>query len=356
LVLKGLESKLVSPYNGAMPRHARLDAPGALHHVIGRGIEGAAIFRTDSDRGDFLNRIADLWRDGALRIYAWALLPTHFHLLVRTAGQPLAKSMRQLLTGYVVNFNHRYRRFGHLFQNRYKSIVCEDEPYLLELTRYIHLNPLRAGLVRDLEELRNYPWSGHSAITGHVSREWQDVVEILARFDAWTREAVRQYEAFVLEGVARGRRPELVGGGFVRSAGGWAHVVALRRRGVKLAVDERVLGGGEFAERLVGEAEERVRQTIRLRRKAPGLDDLAVIVVRQTKVSGAELRSGSKARRISSARKLFCQIAVNRLGHAGADVARFLGVGTSAVNRLAAGAQAVGLEDVIKVVLEPTSP
>ena len=105
-----------------MPRHARLDAPGALHHVIGRGIEGTAIFRSDGDRTDFLDRIADLWRAGALRVYAWALLPNHFHLLVRTAGQPLAKTMRQLLTGYVVNFNRRYRRVGHLFQKQHARL------------------------------------------------------------------------------------------------------------------------------------------------------------------------------------------------------------------------------------------
>jgi putative transposase len=351
-----LNNKSTSPYNDAMPRHARLDAPGALHHVIGRGIEGTAIFRSDGDRTDFLDRISDLWRGGALRIYAWALLPNHFHLLVRTAGQPLAKSMRQLLTGYVVNFNRRYRRFGHLFQNRYKSIVCEDEPYLMELTRYIHLNPLRAGLVHDLEALREYPWSGHSAVIGRVVREWQDVAEILGRLGGHAKEAVRRYEVFVLGGVSRGRRPELVGGGLVRSAGGWAHVVAQRRRGAKSASDERVLGGGEFSERLVSEAEERVRETLRLRRKAPELDDLAAIVIRQTGISSVELRSGSKARRISAARRLLCQIAVKHLGHAGSDVARFLGVGTSAVNRLAVGASAAGLDEAIKSVLEPTSP
>lgn len=339
-----------------MPRHARLDAPGALHHVIGRGIEGSLIFRADGDREDFVDRIADLWRDGALRIYAWALLPNHFHLLVRTARQPLAKSMRRLLTGYVVNFNRRHRRFGHLFQNRYKSIICEDEPYLLELTRYIHLNPLRAGLVQDLEGLRNFPWCGHSALAGPFSREWQDVGEILARFEAHTREAIRRYESFVSDGVARGRRPELVGGGLIRSAGGWAHVAALRSRRMQSAGDERVLGGGEFVEQLIREAEDRVRETLRLHRKAPKLDALVAIVARQSGISGAELRSGSKVRRISSARKLFCQIAVKHFGHAGAEVARFLGVETSAVNRLAAGMPATGLDDLIKSVLEPTSP
>ena len=136
-----------------MPRQARLDAPGTLHHIMGRGIEGIKIFRNRVDRKDFIDRLAALCRAGNIRVYAWALMPNHFHLLVRTEGRPISYSMRKLLTGYVVNFNKRHKRFGHLFQNRYKSIVCEDDPYLLELTRYIHLNPLRAGLVKNLEEL-----------------------------------------------------------------------------------------------------------------------------------------------------------------------------------------------------------
>ena len=121
-----------------MPRQARLDAPGTLHHVIGRGIEGTKIFRGPEDREDFLTRLGDLCAEGAWRVYAWALLDNHFHLLVRSGERGLAQSMRRLLTGYVVNFNRRHRRYGHLFQNRYKSIVCEAERYLLEVTRYIH--------------------------------------------------------------------------------------------------------------------------------------------------------------------------------------------------------------------------
>ena len=141
-----------------MPRQPRLDAPGALHHVMGRGIERTNIFRTDRDRHDFLNRLRDLCQDGNLIVYAWSILSSHFHLLVRTGRQPISRSMKKLLTGYVVNFNLRHKRTGHLFQNRYKSILCEDDPYLLELTRYIHLNPLRAGMVGDLEGLKNYPF------------------------------------------------------------------------------------------------------------------------------------------------------------------------------------------------------
>lgn len=105
-----------------------------------------------------------------------------FHLLVRTGNRPLFTSLRKILTGYVVRFNRRHKRQGHLFQNRYKSIVCEEDPYLLELTRYIHLNPLRAGMVRTLKELARYPWSGHSAIMGVVKRQWQNTGEILGYF------------------------------------------------------------------------------------------------------------------------------------------------------------------------------
>src|SRR4030066_2161967 len=165
-----------------MARQPRLDAPGALHHIIGRGIERTKIFRTVQDREDFLIRLADLCLDGGLIVYSWSLIPNHFHLLARTGRQSISKSMRKLLTGYVVNFNLRHKRYGHLFQNRYKSIICEDDPYLLELTRYIHLNPLRAGMVRTLKELERYPWSGHSAILGTVKREWQDTGEILRYF------------------------------------------------------------------------------------------------------------------------------------------------------------------------------
>src|SRR4030043_179551 len=150
-----------------MPRRPRLDAPGALHHVMGRGIERTRIFRNDRDREDFLNRLADLCTAGDLIVYAWSLMPNHFHLLVRTGRQPISKRWRKLLTGDVVNFNLRHKRYGHLFQHRYKSIICEEDPYLLELTRYIHPNPLRAGIVDDLKGLSQQwtlsmwraPWS-----------------------------------------------------------------------------------------------------------------------------------------------------------------------------------------------------
>jgi hypothetical protein len=115
-----------------MRRQARLDAPGTLPHVMGRGIEGAEIFRSKNDRMDFLGRFATLCEKECLIAYSWALMPNHFHLLVRAGNQPLSASMKGLLTGHVINFDRRHRRRGYVFQNRYKSIGCEDDPYLVD--------------------------------------------------------------------------------------------------------------------------------------------------------------------------------------------------------------------------------
>ena len=139
-----------------MPRKARIDAPGALHHIIIRGIERKKIFYDDADRDNFLERLCLVLTQTETLCFAWTLIPNHLHLLLRTGGVPIATVMRRLLTGYVVSFNKRHQRHGPLFQNRYKSILCQEDLYLLELVRYIHLNPLRARLVKGDDEGRTF--------------------------------------------------------------------------------------------------------------------------------------------------------------------------------------------------------
>ena len=331
-----------------MPRQPRLDAPGALHHVMGRGIERTNIFRTDRDLEDFLNRLANQCMDGNLIVYAWCLLSNHFHLLVRTGREPISRSMKKLLTGYVVNFNLRHKRSGHLFQNRYKSIICEEDPYLLELTRYIHLNPVRAGMVGGVEELNNYRWAGHSVIIGRVKQKWQDIDTVLSYFGKG-RKAIEKYEEFVRERVSQGRRPELVGGGLIRSLGGWSQVLSLKRKGIKVASDERILGSEGFIERLLSEAEEREKETLRLSRRVPNLATLARRIVKGEGIEESELRSGMRKKRVVKVRRMLCQLAVGKMGYPGAEVARFLGVSTSSVNRLAASEETPDMRKYLKL-------
>jgi putative transposase len=318
-----------------MSRQPRLDAPGTLHHVMGRGIEGAKVFRGDEDREDFLTRLADLCQEGFFTVYAWVLMDNHFHVLIRTGHEPLARGMRRLLTGYVINFNLRHRRHGYLFQNWYKSIVCEDDPYLLELTRYIHLNPVRAGIVHGMRKLWKYPSSGHAVLMGVVQRGWQDTATVLAYFGRRKGIARLAYEGFVREGIARGRRPELVGGGLVRSLGGWTQVLALRTRGIKGSADDRILGSSEFVESLLSEADARERETLRLSANIRGIGSLIKEIADGERVLESELRSGSRQRRIARVRRLVCQLAVRTMNYPGAEVARALGVTTSAVVRAA---------------------
>ena len=147
--------------------------------------------------------------------------PTTSILLLKTGQAPIATVMRRLLTGHAGYFNKRHRRTGHLFQNRYKSILCQEDTYLLELVRYIHLNPLRAGLIKDMDILKKYPYSGHSALMGKVKQNWQDVEWILKLFYERVRVLRRLYHEFVEKGISMGRRKNLAGGGLVRSMGGW---------------------------------------------------------------------------------------------------------------------------------------
>jgi len=261
-----------------MPRRARIDASGALHHIICRGIERRKIFRNNTDKDDFVNRLSQVLSETNTPCYAWALLSNHLHLLLRTGNAPIATIMRKVLTGYVVNFNRRHKRYGHLFQNRYKSIICEDDPYLLELTRYIHLNPLRAGVVESLEKLNRYQWSGHAVLIGKIERKWQDTATMLGYLGNSHEEAIEEYARFIEDGVSQDRRPELVGGGLVRSLGGWSEVVSLRRKSRKAISDERILGSSEFVERIITEADQKEKETLRLSAKISGLDSLAKTV------------------------------------------------------------------------------
>jgi len=315
-----------------MPRLARLDAPGVLHHVMGRGIEKNNIFLNKKDRNDFINRLSGLVDEGAIDIYAWALMPNHFHLLLKTKNCPLSSSMRKLLTGYVVNFNRRHKRYGHLFQNRYKSIVCQEDAYLMELVRYIHLNLLRGGVVKDMNGLNDSPWSGHSAILGKVERQWQDTEYVLAYFGSG-KDRRKSYYKYVIEGIDRGRRPELVGGGLVRSIGGWSEVLALRTRKEGHAFDSRILGDSDFVQEIKTDLDDMIKKNLRVSGQRIDLEELCNRVCKKRDISKTELLSGSRRSEPVNARRIISWLAVHELGYSGAEVARYMGVTTSCITR-----------------------
>jgi len=317
-----------------MPRAARLDAPGVVHHIIVRGIEGRDIFRDDLDRERFLSRLEMLLPATQVTCYAWAFLPNHAHFLFRSGAVPIATLMRRLLTGYAVDFNRRHRRRGYLFQNRYKSILCQEDPYFQELVRYIHLNPLRAGLVRTLAELNHFPYCGHSAVMGRKSRPWQDVMYVLLSFGRTAARGRRAYVAYMAAGTGQGRREELVGGGLVRSVGGWEEVRKLRS-GVRAhqKSDERILGDTEFVQEILAAAEERLTRRAAARRRRNTLERITERAAEQYQMTAAEILQPSRQRRRVHARSLFCFWAAQELEVSLTELARRLGISTPAVSR-----------------------
>lgn len=290
-----------------MPRTARLDVPGLLQHVIVRGIERRDIFLDDDDRHFFVQRLSALLEKTDTDCFAWALMSNHFHLLVRPRNGTLAAFMRRLLTGYAVTFNLRHSRNGHLFQNRYKSIVCDHDEYLLELVRYIHLNPVRAGVVADVGRLERYPWCGHSVVTGNGKLQGQDVESVLGYFGRRIDEARRRYRLFVKDGVTQGRRDDLVG-----------------RRSISVAVipaglfDTRILGDSDFIERL--RLEEPLRERIEV--KVP-LQEIVEKTAKQFGIPECVLSSASRAPVVVKARAIACHLALSA-GHPAAGVGRYL--------------------------------
>lgn len=317
-----------------MPRQARLDAPGTLHHVIVRGIERGKIVKDASDRAAFVERLGASATDTTTVVYAWALLDNHAHLLVRSGPELLAGFMRRLLTRYAVYFNRRHRRHGHVFQNRYKSIVCDEDEYFAELVRYIHLNPLRAGIVEDMKALDRYSYAGHGVIMGKVKAEWQDSDYVLSLFGHTVRQGRRNYREFVEAGIGEGKRPDLVGGGLVRSLGGWSEVGSMRRRKEKRLTDERVLGSGAFVEKLLAEADERVRRQVPASKRGKLIASTIGRVCREHEVAPGELEGGSTRRHVSAARREVVRVLAKEHGIPLATIARSVGVSTSGVWRI----------------------
>jgi REP element-mobilizing transposase RayT len=298
-----------------------------------RGLARGAIVTDDTDRENLLTRLGEIATATGTAIYAWAILANHVHLLCRSGPPGLPVFMRRWLTGYAVSFNRRHRRIGHLFQNRYKSIVVDEDTYFQELVRYIHLNPLRAGLVNSLRALDRYPWCGHATLMGHRTVPWQDRREVLAWFGRSMARAARAYRAYVAAGIPLGRRPDLVGGGLVRSLGGWAAVRAMRPRTPDDMADPRILGRGDFVERLLHEAEARQRPRLRPAERAGRGAAIIKAACTRAGIPPTEFAAGSRRGAISTLRAEVAQTLVADLGLSLAEVARRCGVTTSAISR-----------------------
>jgi putative transposase len=261
-----------------MARKPRVHFPGALYHVIARGNKGQRVFRREEDYKLYLKLLREYKEAFGFLLYAFALMPTHVHLLVEMNEKPLSGFMQRLLFRYTRNYNIRYQTWGHLFQGRHKAILCEKDSYLIELSAYIHLNPVRAGLVQDPLE---YRWTSYPSYLGMEERGIAEVEPILAQFSNEKGKAAEAYEKFVLEHIAAGHRQDLY-----------------------KVEDQRFLGPEGFSARVQRAANEKVRYIYDI--------SMAEIVV------GVEEYFGISAGLIGGVNR-------NRMGALGRGIAGYLG-------------------------------
>jgi len=319
--------------------------------VMIRGIERCKIFRNDDDRKDMLNRLATLLPETGTVCYAWAFLDNHAHFLFRSGPRGIAVLMRRLLTGYVIGFNRRHRRCGQLFQNRYKSIICQEDAYLKQLVAYIHLNPLRARLVNDLAQLADYPYCGHAAVLGRWPVCWQDTEYVLRQFSENLKAARRKYQEYVTRNAALGRQPELVSGSVSRKTSGWKEVRQGQHKGLERRMrDSRILGEPGFVHSVLAEARQSLDRGYLLRSQGWDFDRVLARAASVFDVPVTDVLRSGRQRPRALARSLACFWAVRELGLPSAELARRFGMTAAGVNY--AVRRGEGLASERKLVLD----
>lgn len=178
-----------------MARPLRIEYPDAFYHVMHRGNAGSDIFKSDRDREKFLEYVSKASERYDIKIHSYCLMTNHYHLLIETPHPNLSQAIKWINVSYVVYFNRKRKRSGHLFQGRYKAVVIDADEYLKHLSRYIHLNPVRAGMVA---HCKDYAWSSYSVFGGYAkAREWLKTDWLLSFFGKNRKKAMESYREFV---------------------------------------------------------------------------------------------------------------------------------------------------------------
>jgi putative transposase len=316
-----------------MPRDRRLDIPGAIHHVIVRGIERRRIFNNDQDYQSFISRLETSLTRTQASCYAWAILPNHLHLLIRTGKFSLGHTMRPVLTGYAIYFNKKNKRHGYLYQNRYKSILCQEDTYFLKLVAYIHLNPLRAKLVNSVNDLSTYKWSGHPAIIGKAECKWLDADYVLSQFDTKLSTARAKYLEFIKDQHAIGPDTDLSSGGLKKSLGGWEGVEEAKRNKDYWRGDERLLGDSSFVDEVLKISEEAVTRKEKLLKAGWDLEKVIDHICKKYSIDKSDIMLKGRQDNKAKAKAVISYIAHRDLGISGTEIAKRLNISNVAVSK-----------------------
>lgn len=275
-----------------MARKPRIEYEGAFYHVITRGNRREKIFRDTRDILKYLEILSGYKRRHQFCLYSYVLMSNHIHLLMETTKTPLSKTQQGINQSYTMYFNRRYKTVGHLFQGRYKAILCDRDTYLLSLIKYIHLNPIRAKMVKELQE---YKWSSHMHYAGKEKKNGMvDMDRVLRMFSEDKVTSRKLYKDFMRDGLD------------------------VKRDDVYKTIDQRVLGNEEFLDSVMEKYGGEIEKTKKA--KEYTLGEIARGVEKANGITLKQIRKHNKTNHITLARKLFV-IAAREYGYKGQEIA-----------------------------------
>ncbi|MGD9202785.1 MAG: transposase [Chitinispirillia bacterium] len=291
---------------------------------MARGIEGRDIFCDSYDRNVFLSLLSKYLKQSGHLCYAWVLMSNHYHFLFRTSEEPLGVFMRKLNSTYAMYYRKKYRKTGYVFQDRYKSIVTQDQGYIEQLVRYIHLNPFRAGICKNMKELDTYPWCGHSVLLGNHKNTFQNTKDILLRYSKTTSNAVNKYYDYVLTGIKNGEDTDLL------------KDIRQSNKGKSDKNEYRcwVIGDREFVKRAIENDTSRRINLIEYQKKGITIETVAKDVSHQMGIEYRKIFHRSRSNEISALRKIVAVLSYRRYGIPLIQVANFYGIQSSSVSRM----------------------
>jgi Transposase IS200 like. len=309
-----------------MPRKARLNVPGAVYHVMGRCLDHLVLFEDNADREQFLSLLSLYLERTNTKCYAWVLMDNHYHLVLRLSDRELWELMKPLNMHYAHYHRKKNGRRGPLFMDRFKSIATQDQNYVEELVRYVHLNPVRAGICKDLKGLEKYRWCGHGALLGLKGRRtFQDTKTVLKRFGRTPREAYVNYQKFLLEGLKDHVKDDKLVDLVRKSNSG--------EEGGRKATCW-VIGDREFVKQAVSSSEANRLRISQFELEGGNIENIVAGICRKFDVTPELLKQRHRGGAASDARKTLAYIAAKEFKAPLMVIADYLGVGRTAVSAL----------------------
>ncbi len=288
-----------------MARKPRIEFNGAFYHVITRGNQRQKIFKNKADYIRYLAILGDYKERYKYFLYAYVLMGNHVHLLIETQETPLSKILQGINQRYTIYFNRKYKTIGHLFQGRYKAILCDKDEYMLTLVKYIHNNPVRAGVTKEADK---YEWSSHRFYIEKHGRE--DIIidtdQVLGMFSGGKAKARRLYSAYMNEGEEVGKED------------------------IYSTIDQRILGDERFAEKVIEEGKTEVISAKRL--KEYTLGEIAIGIKDAYGITLKQIRNKGKDREIMMGRKVFSLVA-REYGYKGKEISGYIQKDPAVVTR-----------------------